>query len=129
MFILPAVIPVTVHPPQERTSAVVLFIVVVFVAQVRVPLIVQLPTRVFVLLPENETGPGNVCPLLVMVEAADIVIDPVPDTVQECCVRSVKAPPIVNTTAVLIVTEEVKPVVNVNDRIVILAETIDASFP
>jgi hypothetical protein len=42
---------------------------------------------------------------------------------------SVKLPPIVNVTAVLIVSVEVYPDVKVNERIVTLAETVDASFP
>lgn len=118
--IVPIVPPVTVilmvpavaatgaeNPPQLKTSAVVLLIVVVVVEQVSVPVIVQSPTSVLVLDPEKETGPGKVFPLLVMVLVALIVIDPVPETVHEWLVRSVKFPATVKTIPVLIVIVEV----------------------
>lgn len=84
IFIVPVVVVGTDHPAQLRTSVVVLLIVHVPVAIVSWPVIVQSPTSVFVLAPVMVTGPGKVFPLLVMVDVADIFIDPVPETVHEC---------------------------------------------
>lgn len=100
---VPEQAPFIVKPAQVRVSLVVQFNVFVE-EKVSVPEIVQLPESVLVLLPVNETGPGNVFPPLVIVDEAEIVIAPVPLTVQLCAVLSVKLPEIVKVTAVFIVT-------------------------
>ena len=72
----------TVMPEQVKVSEVVAFIVPVEPI-VNNPEILQLPLNVLVVpTPLKFTGPGNVLPPLVIVDAAEIAIDPVPETVQ-----------------------------------------------
>jgi hypothetical protein len=125
IVVVPEVAPLIVNPPTVKVFEVI----VVAAETVNVPVIVQLPDNVLVLAPENVTLPGNVLPPLVIVLAADIVIAPVPVTVQLCAVLSVKLPATVKVTAVFIVIVEVYPEVNVKERIVILTDTIDVVLP
>jgi hypothetical protein len=75
ILVVPDVNPLTERPP---TVSVPELITVLTVEQVSVPDIVQLPDRVFVLAPEKLTLFFHAFPLLVIVEAALIVIPLLP---------------------------------------------------
>lgn len=115
-----------VKPPIDKVCPVITVAALI----VRIPVIVQsFVESVLVFAPLNVTGPGNVFPPLIIVEAADIARNPDPRTDHECAVLSVKFPATVIATKLFIVIVEVYPDVNVNDKQELFAETTDTEFP